>query len=239
MLIQLQQVGYYTPDREPLFQDVSFTLQKGEKVAIVGNNGAGKTTLLRIIAGQETNYSGTRLLAGSLYYIPQHYGHFNGLTVAAALGIAPLLEALQAVENGAVDQHYYDLLEDNWDITARCEEAFAKWGIPGLLLQQPLQELSGGMKTRLFLSGIDIFKPELVLMDEPTNHLDRQARMQLLDWIEQTSCAVLLTSHDKELLRHCVPLWELHGNGVRAYGGNYDLYAAQKKEAANAAAQQH
>ncbi len=138
-----------------------------------------------------------------------HYGHFNQLTVAAALGITPLLAALQAVENGATDQHYYDLLEHHWDIVARCEEAFARWGITGIALNQPLQQLSGGMKTRLFLSGIDIFEPAIVLLDEPTNHLDAKARTQLYEWMEHTSCTLLLTSHDRQLLRLCNPIWEL------------------------------
>lgn len=228
MLISAQHINYHTPNREPLFNDISFTLRKGEKAAIVGHNGAGKTTLLKIIAGLEKSYDGSLQVTGSLYYVPQHYGHFDRQTVAAALGIAPLLEALQAVENGALDQHYYDLLEHNWDIAARCEEAFAKWGIAGVMLHQPMEQLSGGMKTRLFLSGIDIFKPDVVLLDEPTNHLDVQARTQLYNWMEVTNCTLLLTSHDRQLLRLCNPIWELKADGIKVYGGNYDLYAEQK-----------
>ena len=238
MLINVHQLNYYTPDREPLFKNLHFSLQKGEKAALVGNNGAGKSTLLRILAGIEKNYTGEVLVKGRLYYVPQHYGHFNRQTVAEALGIATLLDALQAVENGATDQHYYDLLEDQWDITARCEEAFSKWGISGINLQQPLAQLSGGMKTRLFLSGIDIFSPDIVLLDEPTNHLDREARDQLIRWMEQTRCTLLLTSHDKQLLHYCTPIWELHANGIQVYGGNYEVYETQKQEAMAAAANQ-
>lgn len=229
MLINAQDITYHTPNRGPLFNDISFSLQKGEKAAIAGNNGVGKTTLLKIIAGHDKSFTGDLHIAGALHYVPQHYGHFNHLRVAEALGIAPLLEALQAVENGATDQHYYDLLEQHWDIVARCEEAFARWGITGIALNQPLQQLSGGMKTRLFLSGIDIFEPAIVLLDEPTNHLDAKARAQLYDWMENTSCTLLLTSHDRQLLRLCNPIWELLPDGIRAYGGNYDFYAAQKE----------
>jgi ATPase subunit of ABC transporter with duplicated ATPase domains len=228
MLINAQHITYHTPNREPLFSDINFSLQRGEKAAIIGNNGAGKTTLLRIIAGQEKNYTGDLQVSGSLYYVPQHYGHFDHLTVAAALGIAPLLDALKAVGNGATDQHYYDLLEHHWDIAARCEEAFARWGISGITPDQPLQQLSGGMKTRLFLSGIDIFGPGIVLLDEPTNHLDKKARERLYEWMSTTNCTLLLTSHDRQLLRLCEPIWELQANGIRTYGGNYDFYAAQK-----------
>lgn len=235
MLINADQINYQVPNREPLFTNINFTLQRNEKAAIVGNNGAGKTTLLKIIAGQEKSFGGHLTIAGRLYYVPQHYGHFNTVTVAEALGIAPLIRALEAVEQGALDQHYYDLLEHNWDIAARCEEAFAKWGLSGITLQQPLQELSGGMKTKLFLCGIEIFNPDIVLLDEPTNHLDKHARAQFSEWMENTSCALLLTSHDRQLLRLCNPIWELGAEGLRAYGGNYDLYAAQKAAENNAA----
>jgi ATPase subunit of ABC transporter with duplicated ATPase domains len=227
MLINAQHINYHTSGRV-LFNDVNFSLQKAEKAAIVGNNGVGKSTLLRIIAGQVKDYHGTLQVNGSLHYVPQHYGHFNHLTVAAALGIAPLLEALQAVENGATDQYYYDLLENRWDFAARCESAFAHWGISGISLDQPLQQLSGGMKTRLFLAGIDIFEPAIVLLDEPTNHLDTQARDQLYQWMETTSCTLLLTSHDRQLLRLCAPIWELQADGIKVYGGSYDFYAEQK-----------
>ncbi|GEP98793.1 ABC-F family ATP-binding cassette domain-containing protein [Chitinophaga cymbidii] len=237
MLINAQHITYQTPHHALLFSGLNFTLQKGEKAAITGNNGTGKSTLLRIIAGQEKNYTGDLRVAGSIYYVPQHYGHFNHLTVADALGIAPLLNALQAIENGATDQHYYDLLEHHWDISARCEEAFARWGITGITPDQPLQQLSGGMKTRLFLSGIDIFEPDIVLLDEPTNHLDTAARQRLYEWMENTSCTLLLTSHDRQLLRLCEPVWELQPDGIRAYGGNYDFYAAQKT--AENAAREH
>lgn len=237
MLINAQHINFHTSGRV-LFKDVSFSLQKGAKAAIVGNNGAGKSTLLRIIAGQVKDYNGTLQVNGSLYYVPQHYGHFNHLSVAAALGIAPLLEALQAVEKGATDQRYYDLLDNRWDFAARCEAAFAHWGISGISPDQPLQALSGGMKTRLFLAGIDVFEPAIVLLDEPTNHLDIQGRNQFYQWMETTNCTLLLTSHDRELLRLCAPIRELQADGLKVYGGNYDLYADQKEMETAASAQQ-
>ena len=235
MLINADQIKYQIPNREPLFSNVNFTLQRGDKAAIVGNNGAGKTTLLKIIAGQENASGGHLTVTGSLYYIPQHYGHFNHLSVAEALGVAPLIAALEAIEQGDLSQHYYDLLEHNWDITARCSAAFATWGLSGISLQQPLQSLSGGMKTRLFLCGIDIFQPDIVLLDEPTNHLDAAARAQIYHWMENSSSTVLLISHDRQLLRLCDPIWELTAEGIKAYGGNYDLYAEQKATETTAA----
>ncbi|MEC5142716.1 ABC-F family ATP-binding cassette domain-containing protein [Chitinophaga sp. 212800010-3] len=228
MYIIAQHINFHTSNHQLLFNDISFTLRKNEKTAIVGNNGAGKSTLLKMIAGHLKNYTGELHVNGRLHYVPQHYGQFDQLTVAEALGIAPLLAALQAIEQGSTDQHYYDLLEHHWDITARCEAAFAAWHISGIALDQPLRQLSGGMRTKLFLSGIDIFEPDIVLLDEPTNHLDRVARKRLYEWMDNTNAGVMLTSHDRELLRKCTPILELQSGNIKTYGGNYDFYAEQK-----------
>ena len=237
MLINAQNISYRKPDATVLFEEVSFTVNKGDKTAIVGKNGIGKSTLLKIIAGNTTEYNGVLQINGTLYYVPQHYGHFDEVTVAEALGIAPILQAMQAIENGSTEQAHYDLMEHTWDIVARYEEAFASWGLAGLQPDQPLRELSGGMKTKLFLSGIQILQPDIVLLDEPTNHLDTAARNRLSDWISTTNCAVLLTSHDRQLLRICDPIWELTPTGILEYGGNYDFYEEQKE--IEIAAQEH
>ncbi|WP_167016435.1 ABC-F family ATP-binding cassette domain-containing protein [Chitinophaga sp. Cy-1792] len=237
MLINIQNISYQTPAHKLLFENVGFTVKKYDKTAIVGNNGTGKSTLLKIIAGREKDYSGQVLINATLYYVPQHYGHFNHTTVAEALSLAPILQALHAVGEGSTIPEHYDLLENNWDIEARYQEAFNKWGIPGVTPDQPLSQLSGGMKTKLFLSGIDIFQPEIVLLDEPTNHLDHQTRQLLLQWLEETTCTVLLVSHDRQLLRHCNPILELTPGGINTYGGNYDFYELQKEN--EIAAQEH
>lgn len=228
MLISAQHISYQLPSREILFQNVHFTLQKGDKAAIAGNNGVGKSTLLKIIAGRETPASGTVQIHHAYYYVPQHFGHFNTLTVAQACGVAEKRSALDAILAGSTDPHNYDVLGDDWDIAARTEAAFEKWDLGYLQPDQLLSTLSGGEKTRVFLAGINIFEPTVVLLDEPTNHLDAKAREQLYEWIATTSASLLVVSHDQQLLRLCKPIWELHRDGIRAYGGNYDFYAAQK-----------
>jgi len=234
MLISAQDITYQLPSGEILFQDIYFTLNKGEKAAIAGHNGAGKSTLLKIIAGQEKAFTGTVAASEQVYYVPQHFGHFNQLSVAAAVGIDAKLHALSAVIDGDTDPQLFDMIGDDWDIAARYEAAIEKWGIPAIRPEQPLSELSGGEKTRLFLSGIDIFDPPVVLLDEPTNHLDYLVREQLYQWVATTNCTLLIVSHDRELLRLCNPIWELQADGIKAYGGNYDFYAAQKEVASNA-----
>ncbi|WP_276483676.1 ABC-F family ATP-binding cassette domain-containing protein [Paraflavitalea pollutisoli] len=236
MLINARDICFQFPQQEPVFQHINFSLQAGEKAAIVGHNGAGKSTLLRIIAGQLSATAGELQIKDSLYYVPQHYGHYQDHTVAAALGIDHLLTAVDAVEAGDTSQHLYDLLEHDWDIRSRVAAALANWGLAGLDLQAPMSALSGGMKTRLFLSGIDLFTPAIVLLDEPTNHLDRDGRALLYKWLSRTNAAVLLTSHDRQLLDACDPIWELGAEGIRVYGGNYAFYASMKAAETSAAA---
>ncbi|KAG4080536.1 hypothetical protein HA402_013994 [Bradysia odoriphaga] len=228
MLISVQNISYQLPSREILFQDISFTLQKGDKAAIAGNNGVGKSTLLKIIAGQEKAATGAIRINDSFYYVPQHFGHFNALTVAQACGVAEKQQALDAILQGSTDPQLYDVLGDDWDIAARTEAALQKWGLANIPPDQLLANLSGGEKTRVFLAGIEILDPAIVILDEPTNHLDFKAREQLYEWVANTSCSLLVVSHDQQLLRLCEPIWELQPDGIRAYGGNYDFYAAQK-----------
>ncbi|WP_275831589.1 ATP-binding cassette domain-containing protein [Paraflavitalea sp. CAU 1676] len=238
MLINLQHISYQLPHQEPIFQQIKLTLAAGEKAAIVGRNGAGKTTLLQIIAGRQTATTGDIQLRGSLYYVPQHYGHYRDQSIAEALGIAHWLTALEAVENGDLNPHWYEVLDQHWDIRALSEAALAQWGLQELDLNDPLWSLSGGMKTRLFLCGITLYNPDIVLLDEPTNHLDKAGREQLYQWLQHTGTAVLLCSHDRQLLQLCNPIYELDAKGMHAYGGNYELYAAQKAANTNAKEQE-
>lgn len=95
MSLQIQGVSYIHPNKDILFQNISFSVSSGEKCAIVGNNGVGKSTLMSIIAGKLSPATGTVLCDDSLYIIPQHFGQFNNLTVAEALGVAEKLKAIK------------------------------------------------------------------------------------------------------------------------------------------------
>jgi ATPase subunit of ABC transporter with duplicated ATPase domains len=90
--------------------------------------------------------------------------------------------------------------------------------------------LSGGQKTKVFLAGISIHQPEIVLMDEPSNHLDMLSRSMLYDYIRSTSHTIVVVSHDRTLLNLLdTAVYELSARGIAAYGGNYDFYVAQKE----------
>jgi len=227
-ILQVNGLSYTHADRTPLFGNISFAVEAGNKVAIIGPNGSGKSTLLRIIAGQLTPDSGSVAITGTVYSVPQHFGQYGGMTIAGALGIEAKLQALQAILAGDLSDRSYQALQDDWEIETRATAALEEWGLSGFELTQSMDTLSGGEKTRVFLSGFSIHRPELVVLDEPTNHLDAAARQKLYDWVVQTPAALVVVSHDRTLLNLLDTMLELGKNGLTAYGGNYEFYKEQR-----------
>mgnify|MGYP003578655425 CR=1 FL=1 len=228
MLI-LQGVTYTHPDRDLLFADIDLIINKGDKIALIGNNGVGKSTLLKILAGKLHPSGGVVRSETKPYYVPQLFGQFNDYNVAQALQIEGKLKALKEILDGHVTEANLEILDDDWAIEQRCHEAFAHWKLPDLKLNQEMKMLSGGQKTRIFLAGIMIHCPEIVLLDEPTNHLDIRSRNILYDYTKTTTNTLVTVSHDRTLLNLLNVVYELDKNGVTAYGGNYDFYVQQKK----------
>lgn len=227
-MLFLQDVTYAHPDRDVLFVDISLAINKLDKIALIGNNGTGKSTLLKILAGHLQPTAGIVRAVTKPYYVPQHFGQFNDRTVAEALGIRDKLLALQEILAGHLTDINLELLDDDWAIEERCQEAFAHWQLTGLDLSQPMGSLSGGQKTKVFLAGILIHEPDVVLLDEPTNHLDEEGRTLLHHYIRSTTDALVIVSHDRELLNLADSVFELSKRGITVYGGNYDFYAEQK-----------
>jgi ATPase subunit of ABC transporter with duplicated ATPase domains len=228
MLI-IQNLTYIHPDKELLFKNINFAVNHREKVALIGNNGTGKSTLLKIIAGIFAPTEGQVYTDNSLYYVPQIFGQYNYLTVAQALQINDKLQALNEIIDGNLTEANIAMLDDDWTIEERYIEALKYWQLEGLDLSQKIGTLSGGQKTKIFLAGISIHQPELVLLDEPSNHLDTAARQLLYDFIRSTSSALLVVSHDRILLNLLDSICELSKRGMTVYGGNYDFYEAQKE----------
>jgi len=228
MLI-LQGVTYSHPNRDLLFTNLNLVANQHEKIALIGHNGTGKSTLLKILAGKIMPSSGQVKAASQPYYVPQLFGQFNELTIAQAIGIDDKLEAFNEILKGEVTNENLTLLNDDWTIEERCHEALKNWGLEALDLNQKMETLSGGQKTSVFLAGIAIHQPEIVLMDEPTNHLDLGGRNRLYHYIRSTRNTILVVSHDRCLLNLIDQVCELSPRGITAYGGNYDFYAARKK----------
>jgi ATPase subunit of ABC transporter with duplicated ATPase domains len=233
MLI-LQNISYLHTNRDLLFDKITFTAHQQEKIALIGNNGVGKSTLLKIIAGELQASAGSLKTDAKPYYVPQIFGQFNHFTVAEALQVGDKLNALKEILHGNVTEENLEMLNDDWTIEERCNEALEYWQLTDLDLSQKLESLSGGQKTKVFLAGISIHQPELILLDEPSNHLDLAARKLLYNFIQNTSGTLIIVSHDRKLLNLLSTVYELSKHGITVYGGNYDFYAEQKQIENNA-----
>lgn len=238
IMLILQNLSYIHPNKELLFDNINLTINDHDKIALIGNNGVGKSTLLKLIAGGIQASSGKFSIDASPYYVPQVFGQYNHLTIAQALGIENKLNALKEIIAGVVTESNLNLLDDDWEIEERCKEAFNYWQLPGLVLTQKMETLSGGEKTKIFLSGISIHQSEFVLLDEPSNHLDTASRQTLYDFICSTPYTLLVVSHDRKLLNFLNTVCELNNKGLTIYGGNYDFYEEQK-QIENSALHQH
>lgn len=227
MLI-LQNLGYTHSNKEVLFENLHLSIKRQDKVALIGNNGVGKSTLLQLIAGKLQAAEGLVKAQSEPYYVPQIFGQFNHLSIAQALQIEGKLKAIKAITEGEVTEENLNLLNDDWAIEERCQSALQTWELTDLDVHQKMETLSGGQKTKVFLSGIAIHQPELVLLDEPSNHLDAAARQVLYELIQSSPATFIIVSHDRTLLNLLDTVCELSKRGITMYGGNYDFYQEQK-----------
>lgn len=229
IMLTIQNLSYIHPNKDCLFSNINLTLNANDQVALIGSNGTGKSTLLKIIAGQLQPSDGSLIADTNAYYIPQIFGQYNHLTIAEAMGVDRKLNALHEILNGNVSEVNYDILNDDWTIEKRCRNALAHWLLSEFDLSQKMDTLSGGQKTKVFLAGIFLHNPQLVLLDEPSNHLDDSGRQLLYDYIQSTNATLLIVSHDRKLLNLVDRICELSRQGINTYGGNYDFYTEQKR----------
>jgi ATPase subunit of ABC transporter with duplicated ATPase domains len=191
-MLRLQDVSYTHSNKDLLFCDINLVVNNHEKIALIGNNGTGKSTLLRMIANELQPSKGQLIVDAAPYYVPQNFGQFDHLTIAQALRIEEKLIALKEILNGNTSERNFNLLNDDWTIEDRCKEALAYWQLRELDLAQGLGTLSGGQKTKVFLTGLSIHQPELILLDEPSNHLDRSSRHILYTFVQSTNSTMIV-----------------------------------------------
>lgn len=234
MSIIIKGISYRHSNRELLFENLNLSLPKGEKAALIGNNGSGKSTLLKILSGRLMPAEGEFVFHGKPYYVPQHFGQYNETTIAEALGIDAKLEALHRILDGDASEQNFALLDEDWNIEERALAALESWKLPSVSLSCPMRHLSGGEKTKVFLAGIRIHLPQVVLFDEPSNHLDGKGREQLYHLIRDYQASMLVVSHDRTLLNMLHATYELTSHEIKAYGGNYEFYRAEKEKELNA-----
>ncbi len=240
---------------EDIFAGVTFSVAKGARLALVGPNGIGKTTLLRILAGLEEPSSGSATRAKNLQigYLPQEADfQMEGtlwdvcMSVFAALirqqAELERLEAQMADEAGDADgkreqalARYGALQEDferrgGYVYQVRIKQVLTGLGFDESDFNLPLGHLSGGQRTRAYLSRLLLSDPDLLLLDEPTNHLDIEAVEWLEGYLSQWEGAAVIVSHDRYFLDHaCNVLLEMALSGSEFYRGNYSMYLRERE----------
>lgn len=237
MSIVVSDIFYHYSNQQALLKHISLSVSSNRKVSIIGNNGTGKSTLLKLLAGELMPFFGAIQCSSQPYYIPQQTS-IIGQSISESLDIDEKINALHAIKNGSSDYVYYDLLEDDWDVESRCRSALDFWGLADIELTSPIDSLSGGEKSKVFLAGLLIHKPDNILLDEPTNHLDQASREKLYDYIINCKATIVVVSHDITLLNLLNTTYELTEKGIKVYGGNYSFYKEQKEIEEQALAQQ-
>lgn len=223
-----------------LFDDVTFSVDGGQKLGLIGLNGAGKTTLLKIIAGMAEADKGEiwRNPKARIHYLPQEPQFNSGRSVLESVldGDLPVMDVLRryeaAVEAGdddAVLKLTGEMDEKQaWELEQHAKVVLQKLGIADL--SQSVDTLSGGQRKRLGLARALILPCDLLIMDEPTNHLDDRTICWLEEYLHDSKSALILSTHDRYFLdRVAGDMLELDRGKVYTYSGNYAAYLEQRQ----------
>lgn len=241
-MVDLKRISYETGNRE-LFRNVSFTINAGDKIGLVGPNGVGKTTLLKIINGDLKPTFGNVILSGEkIGILPQNLNKWLDKTVYSFIeevtGVKSAREEFAAqCERLAQDTsentllNYNKALEQyekfevaNFDATIK--KALSRATLHDINPERRLDTFSGGQRTRIALAAIFASRYDLILLDEPTNNLDDNGVALLEDFISNSPVSFLIVSHDRWFLRNATKqIIELVGNkGINKYNLGYDEY---------------
>ncbi|GAA4407659.1 ABC-F family ATP-binding cassette domain-containing protein [Nibrella viscosa] len=224
-----------------LFRDLTFGLNRGDKVAIVGANGSGKTTLLSILAGTVPPDEGlvSHRKDITIGYLDQQPDLNDALTVMEVVlaGDSAQLEAIRAYEHAlahndtaALERTMADMEKlQAWDYEAQIRQILGQLGIQDV--EQPVATLSGGQRKRVALARVLIQNPDLLILDEPTNHLDLEAIEWLENYLGTQNQTLLMVSHDRYFLdKVCNHIAELDNGALYGYKGNYGYFLEKKAE---------
>ncbi len=235
---------------QPLFENISFNIEEGDKIALVARNGSGKSTLLKILSGKETPDSGTvwinKDVDVALFEQEPVFEEAKSILDNIFFHDHPVINAIKEFE--AIDEHTdHDILNaaiikmddlGAWDFDTKVKQVLGKLNIHDL--HQPANALSGGQRKRVALAKtlIDIgfeHKHVLLIMDEPTNHLDVEMVEWLENYLNKENVTLLMVTHDRYFLDAvCEEIWEMSPGSVgddsnlHVYKGDYQNYLEKK-----------
>lgn len=231
-----------------LFENITFGIDKGQKVALVARNGAGKTTLLNIISGNEDADSGKITFRNDIKiaYLLQEpdynpldsvldliFSQSNEL-ITLIKKYEKLLYSMQKKSEDFSQEEYQSILNQMdalqaWNYENEIKQILSKFGIEDLT--QKVGELSGGQKKKIALASALIQKADFLILDEPTNHLD----IDMIEWLEEhinnQNITLLMVTHDRYFLNNvCNEIIEIENNNVYRYKGKYEYFLEKKSE---------
>lgn len=225
-----------------ILENISFGINKDQKIAFIAKNGTGKTTLLNIMAGKDLPDSGQVVFRKGIHigFLSQNSYFDEELTVEETIFAAdnPILRLIQAYEhalehpeNEVAYQKAFEQMElhNAWDFETQYKQILFRLKLDNLSLK--VKNLSGGQKKRLALANVLISKPDLLILDEPTNHLD----LEMIEWLEQyfakENLTLFIVTHDRYFLeRVCNEILELDGGELFSYKGNYSYFLEKKEQ---------
>lgn len=227
-----------------LFRNLSFAISPNEKIGIIGRNGVGKTSLFQILAGKDTDFTGslqlkrgTRLVSTAqehhdvehqtvLTYILQNLPEYSDLKRIIDTYPETMGDNLQkiATYTGAL-QRFGDL--DYYRIEEKIVRSLGEYQIDEAMANAPLSQLSGGQKRFVELVRVEHADADIVLIDEPTNHMDYAAKATFIEWLNAAQQTVLVITHDRDVLQNVDTIIEIKDLHALVFKGNYTAYLKQ------------
>ncbi|WDD95509.1 ATP-binding cassette domain-containing protein [Burkholderia sp. FERM BP-3421] len=237
--VALHHVSFRFDDGVTLFDSLDLILD-ATPTGIVGRNGIGKSVLAQLIAGRLAPSGGTVKHDAPVAFVAQQAldDSRDGASAAALAGLAAPLAALDRLAAGRADASDFEVIGERWDLAERFRAALDAAGLGALDPARPARDLSGGQRARVALIGAFLSDAGLLVLDEPSNHLDAPGRAWLRDQLARWRGGLVVVSHDRGLLAGMRRIVELTPHGLRAYGGDYAHYCAQRdaeRDAAQAA----